>query len=101
MGRPTRSRRALCNVTDHGVKCFGKSDGLPLTDINAVVADGTWGLWLGGSTALVHWSQGGVSETYPVKAPISSPAHTPDGTLWVGLFEEGPGLGLQQLRKAF
>ena len=88
----------LCNASDHGVKCFGKNDGLPLSDINAVLPDGSGGLWLGGSTALVRWSRGGVSETYPVKASISSLARTPDGTLWVGLFEEGPGLGLQQLR---
>jgi signal transduction histidine kinase len=88
----------LCNASDHGVKCFGKNDGLPLSEINAVLPDGSGGLWLGGSTALVRWNRSGVSETYPVKAFISSLARTPDGTLWVGLFEEGPGLGLQQLR---
>ena len=63
-----------------------------------MLPDGSGGLWLGGSTALVRWNRGGVSETYPVKASVSSLARTPDGTLWVGLFEEGPGLGLQQLR---
>jgi ligand-binding sensor domain-containing protein len=88
----------LCSASDHGVKCFGKNDGLPLSEINAVLPDGSGGLWLGGSTALVRWNRGGVSETYPVKAAISSLARTPDGTLWVGLFEEGPGLGLQELR---
>ena len=87
----------LCSASDHGVKCFGKNDGLPLSEINAVLPDGSGGLWLGGSTALVHWNRGGVSETYPVKAAISSLAHTPDGTLWVGLLQEGAGLGLQQL----
>ena len=88
----------VCNASDHGVKCFGKNDGLLLSEINAVLPDGSGGLWLGGSTALVRWNRSGVSETYPVKAFISSLARTPDGTLWVGLFEEGPGLGLQQLR---
>ena len=87
----------LCNASDRGVKCFGKNDGIQLSDINAVMPDGGGGLWLGGSTALVHWRRGGVSETYPVKAPVSSLGRTPDGTLWVGLLEEGPGLGLQQL----
>ena len=87
----------LCNVGDHGVKCFGKNDGIPLDAVNAVMPDGSGGLWLGGSTALVHWRGGGVSETYPVKAAISSLAGTPDGTIWVGLLEEGPGLGLQRL----
>ena len=87
----------LCNVSDRGVKCFGKDDGVPLTDINAVVLDGSGGLWLGGSTALVHWRRDGVAETYPVKAAISSLALTPGGMLWVGLLQEGAGLGLQQL----
>ena len=93
-----REDAPLCSASDHGVKCFGKNDGLPLGEINAVLPDGSGGLWLGGSTALVRWNRGGVSETYPVKAFISSLARTPDGTLWVGLFEQGPGLGLQQLR---
>ena len=93
-----REDAPLCSASDHGVKCFGKNDGLPLSEINAVLPDGSGGLWLGGSTALVRWNRGGVSETYPVKAFISSLARKPDGTLWVGLFEEGPGLGLQQLR---
>jgi len=87
----------LCNASDHGVKCIGKNDGLPLSDVNAVLADGSGGLWLGGSSALVRWRGGRALETYPVKAPVSSLARTPGGTLWVGLLEDGPGLGLQQL----
>jgi signal transduction histidine kinase/ligand-binding sensor domain-containing protein len=87
----------LCNASDHGVKCFGKNDGIPLSDVNAVMADGGGGLWLGGSTAIVHWRGGRTLETYPVKAPVSSLARTPGGTLWVGLLEQGPSLGLQQL----
>ena len=93
-----RQDAPLCNASDHGVKCVGENDGLPLRDINAVLPDGSGGVWLGGPTALVRWKRGGVSETYPVKASITSLARTPDGTLWVGLFEEGPGLGLQALR---
>jgi hypothetical protein len=52
-----------------------------------------------GSTALVHWQRGrSMSETYAVSASISSLARRPDGTLWVGRLDEGPGLGLQRLR---
>jgi signal transduction histidine kinase/ligand-binding sensor domain-containing protein len=87
----------LCNVSDQGVKCFGKNEGIPLDAVNAILPDGSAGWWLGGSTALVHWRHGGLSETYPVKAAISSLARAADGTFWVGLLEEGPGLGLQRL----
>jgi signal transduction histidine kinase/ligand-binding sensor domain-containing protein len=89
----------LCHVTDNGVRCFGKDDGIPIAAVNSILSDGSGGFWLGGSTALVHWRHGGGSETYPVKAPITSLAHAADGTLWVGMFEEGPGLGLAQLKQ--
>src|SRR5262245_9876485 len=74
----------LCNVTETAVKCFGKDDGIPIPAVNAVLADDRGGLWLGGPTALVHWHHGGASESYPVKAAITSLAQTADGSLWVG-----------------
>ena len=37
----------LCSAGDRGVKCFGKNDGIELSDINAVMPDGGGGLWLG------------------------------------------------------
>ena len=35
---------------------------------------------------------------YPVKAEIMGLAGAPDGSLWVGIQEEGPGRGLEQLK---
>ena len=92
----------LCHVTDRAVKCFGKADGIPIFDVNSLLADGKGGFWLGGSTALVHW-HGGVSETYPIGALKSSGgdimglALATDGSLWMGI-REGEGLGLAQLK---
>jgi signal transduction histidine kinase/ligand-binding sensor domain-containing protein len=83
----------LCRVREGAVKCFGKAEGIPIAAINAVLSDGNGGYWLGGPTALVHWQRSGVSETYPVKAMITSLARAADGTLWVGMLEEGAGLG--------
>jgi ligand-binding sensor domain-containing protein len=94
------SDEPLCRVTDQGVECFGQEDGIPLSDVYSILADDSGGFWLGGTTALVHWRQdGGVSEQYPVKARIAGLARAPDGTLWIGMSEEGPGLGLQQVKK--
>jgi signal transduction histidine kinase/ligand-binding sensor domain-containing protein len=84
----------ICNVTDRGVKCFGKNDGIPTDEINAVAPDGDGGLWLGAATALVHWRRGRALETYSVNAPVTSLARTARGTLWVGLFGD---VGLRQL----
>ena len=87
----------LCRVTD-SVKCFGKADGIPISDIQSVLADGNGGFWLGGQTGgLVHW-HAGTSEKYNVGNEIFSLARGPDGSLWVGISGEGPGKGLQQLK---
>ena len=92
----------LCHVTDRAVKCFGKSDGIPISQVDTLLADGKGGFWLGGQTTLVHW-HAGVSETYKLEGVkaigigIQCLARAPDGSLWVGIFGEGPG-GLRQLR---
>ena len=105
-GRNVVSDAPLCHITDQAVKCFGKSDGVPTSPSDSLLADGKGGFWLGGQTALVHWHDG-VSETYPIEAlksnagqnGIASLAHGPDGSLWVGIQAEGPGLGLGQLKE--
>ena len=87
----------LCHVTD-SVKCFGKADGIPISDIQSVLADGNGGFWLGGHTrGLVHWHVG-TSEKYNAGNEVFSLARGPDGSIWVGLSGEGPGKGLQQLK---
>ena len=90
----------LCHVTEGAVKCFGKSDGIPIAPIDAILADGKGGFWLGGQAALAHW-HAGVSEVYPIKGltegggpGIMSLASGPDGSVWVGIFGSGPGNGL-------
>ncbi len=96
----------VCHVNEHTVKCYGKSDGIPIAPIDAILADGRGGFWLGGQAALVHW-HAGVSEMYPIKglksgmgAPgVMSLARGPDGSVWVGIFSAGPGLGLARLEE--
>ena len=90
----------VCHVSERGVKCFGKSDGIPITPIDAILADGSSGFWLGGQAALVHW-HGGVSEAYPLKGMRSGAgpgilalARGPDGSVWAGIYSDGPGLGV-------
>ncbi len=87
----------LCHVTD-SVKCFGKADGIPISDIQSLLADGNGGFWLGGRAGgLVHW-HAGVSEKYNVGNEVFSLARGSDRSLWVGMSGEGPGHGLQQLK---
>ena len=96
----------LCHVTDHEVKCFGESDGIPLpTGGQALLADGKGGFWLGGQRAVVHW-HAGVSEVYPIEAlktnsgdGVNALALDSNGSLWIGLLAQGPGKGLGRLEK--
>ena len=94
----------LCHITDRAAKCFGKSDGMPISPADAVLADGEGGFWVGGQTALVHW-RAGVSQIYPIEGlksnagdiGINKLARSTDGSLWVGIAAAGPGLGLGKL----
>ena len=103
-GRIGGSDAPLCHVTDRAVKCFGKSEGVPISQADSLLADGKGGFWLGGQTALVHWHDG-VSETYPIEALNSNAGQTGinglardrEGVLWVGMVAEGRGLGLGRL----
>jgi signal transduction histidine kinase/ligand-binding sensor domain-containing protein len=103
-GRIAGSDAPLCRITDQAVKCFGRSDGVPISPVDSLLADGKGGFWLGGQTVLVHWHDG-VSETYPIEAlnsnagqiGINSLARDREGGLWVGIAAEGRGLGLGRL----
>jgi signal transduction histidine kinase/ligand-binding sensor domain-containing protein len=94
----------LCRVTEHEVRCFGASDGIPLaTGGQALLADGEGGFWLGGQRAVVHW-RGGVSEVYPIEAlrtnsgdGVTALALDANGSLWIGLLQQGAGMGLGRL----
>jgi len=86
----------LCHVADGAAKCFGKADGVPISAINAVLGDGSGGLWLGGQGVLVHW-QAGRSETYKLgKYDVWSLARVGERSVWLGILAEG--LGLEQLK---
>ena len=96
----------VCHVSEQAMKCYGKSDGIPISPIDAILADGKGGFWLGGQAALVHW-HAGASEMYPIqglKAEMGAPgvmslARGPDGSVWVGIFSDGPGRGLARFEE--
>jgi len=92
-GSPGSLDSPLCHVTHEALKCFGKDEGIPIAPINSLLADGKDGFWLGGPTALVHW-HGGVAETYRTGGQVVSLVPDVGGSLWVGMLNEGPRLGL-------
>jgi signal transduction histidine kinase len=93
----------LCRITDLSVHCFGKNEGMPLQLGRAILPDGKGGVWIGSDTALAHWKSGH-SEIYEYKELKSSAGQIgvgsivqgSDGSLWVGISDPGPGLGLEK-----
>ena len=93
----------ICHVTDLSAHCFGEAEGMPFQQVGAILLDGKGGLWIGTDTGLAHWKSGH-SEIYEYKAlklnvgqaGIMALARNSDGSLWVGIGEAGPGLGLER-----
>ena len=95
----------LCRVLDTSVRCYGEKDGVPsVTGADALLKDPQGNLWMGGDTALFRWSPGSNTVYRPAglqafagMSGIRGLVAARDGTLWVGIDNRGPGLGLQRL----
>jgi signal transduction histidine kinase/ligand-binding sensor domain-containing protein len=100
---PSDAKAPLCEVTETGLRCYGKAEGMPLTYAIPLAADAVGNFWTGGGAKLSRWSPSS-SSTYV--AGTLNPSETfngvealvanPDGSLWVGIMHSGRGLGLQQ-----
>ncbi len=98
--------RRLCQATDTKIRCFGKAEGITINVPNSFIPDGKGGFWIGGDTSLLHWKMSAALEIYSPpnlqsnvgQDGIKSLLEDSDGSLWVGIGEAGPGLGLERLR---
>jgi PAS domain S-box-containing protein len=98
------SKGPLCKVTDTGLRCYGRDDGVAVPYAVTLANDSLGNFWLAGGPMVSRW-QTSSADTYV--APGLDPAEIfngvlalagrPDGSLWVGLVHSGKGGGLQQL----
>jgi PAS domain S-box-containing protein len=94
----------LCKVTDTGLRCYGKDDGVGVPYAVTLANDSLGNVWLAGGPMVSRW-QTSSAGTYvsPGLDPaeifngVLALAGRPDGSLWVGLVHSGKGGGLQQL----
>jgi ligand-binding sensor domain-containing protein len=94
----------LCKVTDTGLRCYGRDDGVAIPYAVALANDRLGNLWLAGGPMVSRW-QPGSADTYvsagldpaEIFNGVLALAGRPDGSLWVGLVHAGKGGGLQQL----
>ena len=98
------TRGPLCKVTDTGLRCYGRADGLALPFAVTLANDALGNVWLAGSAMVSRW-QTSSADTY-VSAGLNPEenfngvvalAGRPDGSVWVGSVHAGKGGGLQQL----
>jgi ligand-binding sensor domain-containing protein len=100
----TDTQGPLCKVTETGLRCHGKDDGVALTYAVTLASDRRGNIWLAGGAKVSRW-QTNSSDTYVAAGldpaeifnGVSALAGRPDGPLWVGLLHSGKGGGLRQL----
>jgi signal transduction histidine kinase/ligand-binding sensor domain-containing protein len=94
----------LCQALETNARCYGQPDGIPFPYAGPLAEDQQRNLWIGSTTALMRWMPGSFSSYAPngLKpaeglSGVNALAPASDGSLWVGIGRQGPGLGLQQL----
>src|SRR5580700_8718818 len=92
----------VCKVAASVATCYAPKDGVP-PYAQVLIRDNLGFFLIGHPTGIVRW-QPGSSTSYEVPglkskpglAGISDLALAPDGSVWVGIFSPGHGLGLEQ-----
>ena len=101
---PSDAGGPLCAVTGLSVRCYGAKDGLPYGSAEQAIQDGAGNIWIAGDP-LTEWRAGSTvfydqirnqSMSVLQGGPQALTAGL-DGSIWVGMLQPGPGLGLQHL----
>jgi signal transduction histidine kinase/ligand-binding sensor domain-containing protein len=91
---------ALCVVLDQGLRCYGRSNGVPATYGLGLVEDATDNLWFAGEN-LYRWKPGTEAKQYfnSAKHPqLFDVASDNSGNVWAAMDEVGPKFGVRYLR---
>jgi signal transduction histidine kinase/ligand-binding sensor domain-containing protein len=96
----------LCKVTNTGVRCYGRDDGLALPFSVTLAIDVLGNVWAAGGAMVSRWQTSSVDTYVPAGLSpaenfngVVALAGRPDGSVWVGFVHAGRGGGLQQLAK--
>jgi PAS domain S-box-containing protein len=94
----------LCKVTDTGLRCYGRDDGLAIPYAVTLANDTLGNVWLAGGAMVSRWPTSSADTYVPAALNpaenfngVVALARGPDGSVWVGLVHAGKGGGLQQL----
>src|SRR5271169_4317906 len=94
----------LCKVTDTGVRCYGRDNGLAPPSAVTLANDTLGNVWLAGGAMVSRWPTSSADTYVPTALNpaenfngVVALAGGPDGSVWVGLVHAEKGGGLQQL----
>jgi len=101
----TKGSGPLCRVSGVRFQCYGSGDGMPnFTYALLQYEDSEGFFWIGGDTGLVRWKPGSATVIRPnglrgndAMGGVEGIVPEGDGSMWVGMFPDGPELGLQRL----
>ncbi len=97
-------RGPLCRILDRHVQCYGEKDGISVKYGLQLAEDMNGNIWFG-SSALCRWAPGSSSVYFEqeLKRTAGYGAVTvavgPSGSIWTGLDETGPKLGVRYYSK--
>jgi signal transduction histidine kinase/ligand-binding sensor domain-containing protein len=94
----------LCEARADDLACYGPKQGVPFKDAGPLAIEQSGAIWVATANKLARW-RSGHSETFAPAAlarsegleGFESVVVAPDGTIWSGVINGGPGLGLQHL----
>jgi signal transduction histidine kinase/ligand-binding sensor domain-containing protein len=102
--RPQDQSGPLCEVRGTKLRCYGKADGITPAYAVALALDNEGYFWIGSSAVITRWKAGSSiehrlsgSKSRENLLGVNDLAAGRDGSMWVGMADHGPGLGLQQV----
>ncbi len=103
--RVSDGKGPICEVVGSKLQCYGKASGIEEAQGQALAIAPSGRLWIGSDGALTRWSPRSAQIFLPfdssqsVRASADALATGKDGTVWVGFFGSGHGLGLQHFER--
>jgi len=96
----------LCEAGKDSLICYGSKQGIPFKDAGPLAIEKSGTIWVATANRLARWQDGHSEIFAPSEMARSeelegykSVAIAPDGSVWSGVMQGGPGLGLQHFLK--
>lgn len=92
----------LCEVGESSLACYGTKQGIPFRNAGPLAIEESGAIWIATANKLARWQAGqsqifapsGLSRSEGLEG-FKSVVVAPDGSIWSGVINGGPGLGLQ------